>query len=244
MEFTLFLDESGDHGLDKIDPGFPVFTLCGIMFTNQGYKEMRECLNSIKQHFWNGKEVIFHSRDIRKCNKEFAVLLDLDIKRQFYDRLNSCLKTGRYRIIAAVIDKTRHIQTYGRIADNPYEIALSFVIERSIFLLDGMKAHSKTIRIVIEKRGKKEDQQLASHFEKIKARGTGFVSRERIQSYDIKIEFRDKKENINGLQVADLIAYPISNHVIHPDRANPAFDLISDKFYLKDGKRYGLKKFP
>lgn len=205
---------------------------------------MKECLNNVKQYFWGDKEVIFHSRDIRKCNKEFSVLLDLEVKRQFYQRLNNCLKTGSYRIISAVIDKRRHVQTYGRIADNPYEIALSFIIERSIFLLDEVKADPKTIKIVIEKRGKKEDQQLASHFEKIKVRGTGFVSRERIQQYDIKIEFKDKKENINGLQVSDLIAYPISNYIMYPERANPAFDLIADKFYLKGGKRYGLKKFP
>jgi hypothetical protein len=244
MEFTLYLDESGDHGLDRIDPGFPVFTLCGIMFSNPGYRQMKDCLDNIKQHFWGGKEVIFHSRDIRKCNKEFSVLLDLEVKQQFYEKLNNCLKNGSYRVISAVIDKIRHVQTYGRIADNPYEIALSFIIERSIFLLDEVKADPKTIKIVIEKRGRKEDQQLASHFEKIKVRGTGFVSRERIQNYDIKIEFRDKKENINGLQVSDLIAYPISNYVMYPQRANPAFDLIADKFYLKGGKRYGLKKFP
>ncbi|WP_342085328.1 DUF3800 domain-containing protein [Dyadobacter sp. OTU695] len=244
MEFTLYLDESGDHGLDRIDPGFPVFTLCGIMFSNPGYRQMKECLDNIKHHFWDDKEVIFHSRDIRKCNKEFSVLLDLEVKRQFYEKLNNCLKNGSYRVVSAVIDKIRHVQTYGRIADNPYEIALSFIIERSIFLLDEVKADPKTIKIVIEKRGRKEDQQLASHFEKIKVRGTGFVSRERIQHYDIKIEFRDKKENINGLQVSDLIAYPISNYIMYPERANPAFDLIADKFYLKGGKRYGLKKFP
>lgn len=244
MEFTLYLDESGDHGLEKIDPGFPVFTLCGIMFTIAGYKQMTDCLNSVKQYFWGEKEVVFHSRDIRKCNKEFSILLDLDVKRQFYERLNDCLKNGSYRIIAAAIDKNKHIQTYGRIADNPYEIALSFIIERSIFLLDNVKSSPKTIKIIIEKRGKKEDHQLASHFEKIKARGTGFLSSKRIRQYNMKIEFRDKKENINGLQVSDLIAYPISNHIIHPERANPAFDLIADKFYLKHGKRYGLKKFP
>lgn len=121
---------------------------------------------------------------------------------------------------------------------------MSFIIERSIFLLDDVKSSPKTIKIIIEQRGKKEDHQLASHFEKIKARGTGFLSSKRIRQYHMKIEFRDKKENINGLQVSDLIAYPISNHIIHPERANPAFDLIADKFYLKHGKRYGLKKFP
>lgn len=244
MEFTLYMDESGDHGLDRIDPGFPVFTLCGVMFSEQGYQTMRADINAIKQQFWGNKEVIFHSRDIRKCQKEFSILLDLGVKAEFYSLLNDCLLKNSYRIISAVIDKQRHVQLYGRIANDPYEIALSFIIERSIFLLDDFNHASKSIKIVIEKRGKKEDQKLASHFEKVKARGTGFVSRQRIQDYDIKVEFRDKKENINGLQISDLVAYPISNYVMHPERANPAFDLISDKFYQKDGRRYGLKKFP
>ncbi|WP_439554995.1 DUF3800 domain-containing protein [Dyadobacter sp.] len=244
MEFTLYMDESGDHGLDRIDPGFPVFVLCGVLFYEDGYQKMRDHLNQIKIKFWGTKEVIFHSRDIRKCQKEFQILLDLNIKAAFYTELNACISAHPFKIIAAAIDKTKYIQRYGRIADDPYEISLSFIIERTIFLLDDFKHKSKSIRIIIEKRGEKEDKKLASYFEKVKARGTGFIGRERIQEYDLKIEFRDKKDNINGLQVADLIPYPIATHTMHPTRANPAFDLLQPKFYQKQGKIFGLKRFP
>lgn len=36
-KYYLFIDECGDHNLAKYDPGFPVFTLCGIL--------MSSCLN-------------------------------------------------------------------------------------------------------------------------------------------------------------------------------------------------------
>ena len=76
------------------------------------------------------------------------------------------------------------------------------------------------------------------------SRGTAYVSSERLQEVGIKITFRDKKENINGLQLADLIAYPIARYVIEPKRANPAFEVLEKKIYTKNGKRYGLKIFP
>jgi hypothetical protein len=31
MGLILFLDESGDHSLSKIDPRHPVFVLCGVI---------------------------------------------------------------------------------------------------------------------------------------------------------------------------------------------------------------------
>jgi hypothetical protein len=50
--------------------------------------------------------------------------------------------------------------------------------------------------------------------------------------------------DVNGLQLSDLIAYPVARHVLDPIRANPAFDVLVGKFYSKGGKRYGLKVFP
>ncbi len=37
--------------------------------------------------YWGDQVVILHSRDIRKCDKEFKILFDLDIKKQFYEDL-------------------------------------------------------------------------------------------------------------------------------------------------------------
>lgn len=244
VKYYLFLDESGDHGLGNIDPTFPVFVLSGILISEENYEILNEQLNQLKNKHWGDKKVILHSRDIRKCEKEFQILFNLDIKKDFYDTLNKIIATVDYTIIAASINKEQHTKMYGRIADDVYEIALSFVIERTIFCLDDLKDKDKILNIIIEKRGKKEDKKLSEHFQKIQSRGTGYVDSARLKSYNIDIDFKDKKDNDNGLQLADLVAYPIARYILDEERANPALEIIKDKFYTKDGKRYGLKIFP
>ena len=244
MIFNLFIDESGDHGLVNPDANFPVFLLCGMIISEERYARFREDINLIKRKFWGNKTVILHSRDIRKCENEFQILFDLELKRSFYEQINRLIVTGEYTVVASAIRKDKYIHTYGKLSNDVYELALSFIIERSVFYLEGLKGVKKELHIIIEKRGKKEDKKLDEHFQRLMARGTGYVSAQRLKSLELKIFFRDKKENVNGLQIADLLAYPIARYVIDKKRANPAFDLIASKFYMKNGKRYGLKIFP
>jgi hypothetical protein len=244
QKFHLFIDESGDHGLVKLDDSFPVFLLCGVLISDQNYTEMRNHVNSLKTTFWKNKSVILHSRDIRKCEKEFQILFDLDVKSRFYGLLNDILSSSKYRIIASAIKKDKFIEKYGRLSNDVYELSLSFIIERAIFSLDEVKNTPKELEIIIEKRGKKEDRKLEEHFQKLLARGTGYITAERLKEIPVSIKFKDKKENINGLQITDLVAYPIARFVIDPKRANPSFDIIESKIYQKSGKRYGLKIFP
>lgn len=74
-KYHLFIDESGDHGLVNLDASFPVFLLCGLLISEENYKETRNEINELKRSFWGNKQVILHSRDIRKCEKEFQILL-------------------------------------------------------------------------------------------------------------------------------------------------------------------------
>lgn len=242
-KYYLFIDESGDHGLVNLDPNFPVFLLCGVLLSQDNYTLLRKDVNTLKNKFWNNKTVILHSRDIRKCEKEFQILFDLALKTKFYERLNSIIQDSKYRVLASAIDKTKYIKKYGKLSNDVYELSLSFIIERAIFCLDEV-AGEKQFEIVIEKRGKKEDKKLAEHFQRLLARGTNYVSAERLKEVNTQITFKDKKENINGLQLADLIAYPMARYVIDPKKANPAFDIFEGKIYSKNNKRYGLKIFP
>jgi hypothetical protein len=244
MKYKLFLDESGDHGLIFLDPSFPVFVLCGVIISEPNYQLIKREMIYLKRKFWGNKKVIFHSRDIRKCEKEFQILFDQGIKAEFYRNINRIVETSDYSIISSAINKEEHIKRYGKLASDVYEIALSFIIERAVFYLDDQPCEEKSLSILIERRGKKEDARLIEHFQRLCSRGTGYVTPERIHAYSISIEFYSKNDDVNGLQLADLIAYPIARYVIDPKRANPAFDVLERKFYSKRGRRYGLKVFP
>lgn len=242
MKYYLFIDESGDHGLKSVDINFPVFVLCGVIFSEEKYNDFNSRINELKNDLWSSSEVIFHSRDIRKCEKEFQILFNLEKKEFFYNKVNDITYNSDYTIISSVIQKEEYIKKYGRLG-NVYAVSLSFIIERTIFFLDS-KNKSIQLEIIVEKRGKLEDNELLKHYNEVYSIGTGYVKPERIKSYGTKLRFRSKKDNINGLQLADLVAYPIARHIIEPSRVNIPFDIIENKFYQYNGKCFGLKQFP
>lgn len=250
MNYFLFLDESGDHGLSSIDPSFPIFVLCGVIISEPDYLEFRRMINAVKMKYWDSIDVVFHSSDIRKLKGPFASLLKKEIKEQFYEDINNSIASANYKIISAVIRKERYIQKYGKLSNDIYEISLSFIIERAIFCLDSevighIPPHS--LKVIIEKRGKKEDSQLRSHTQSLLSKGTYFVPPARLKQYDVSFTFTSKRENINGLQLADLVAYPIARLAVKPGEESPikkAYDLLFKKFYRRGNRVYGLKVFP
>lgn len=243
MKYCFFIDESGDHGLTKIDTEFPVFLLSGVLIKEEDYERIRQTINTLKHSIWGNKEVIFHSRDIRKCEKEFQKLFDLEIKKYFYEELNKIIANSPYSIIASAIQKDKFIEQFGKLQDDVYEVALSFVIEQGVMALNRIESEA-SLSIIIEKRGKKEDKRLDDHFQRIVGKGTGRLTAEEVNKCNPTFTFKNKRENINGLQLADLVAYPIARYVIEPNRANPAFEVLEPKIYRTNGGLDGLRIYP
>lgn len=243
MKYYLYMDECGNHVLSLTD-SFPVFLLCGVLISQDNYELLRDRINKVKYTFWGYKEVIFHSRDIRKCEKEFVILFDKQVKDEFYRSVNDIITDNDYTVIAAAIRKTAYIEKSGRFSNDVYEVSLSSVIDRDIIFLDNIPGPEKELEVIIERRGRKEDKQLEEHFQHLLATGTENVSAEKLSGYQPTITFKSKKENINGLQLADLVAYPLAKHVMEPEKNNPAFDVVKNKICLKDGERYGLRIYP
>jgi hypothetical protein len=245
MKYHLFIDESGDPSLSSINADFPVFTLLGCLFEDSVYLEVCTKIKALKREFFGSEHAILHSRDIRKCEGVFVKLFDLKIKAEFYERLNSILGNSKYTVIAVGIKKQEFIERYGKIADDPYELSLSFLLERAVMETD--KQNECTIHIVIESRGKVEDEIIQKRYNRLLDNGSGHITPARFKSRLEKMEFRRKKENDCGLQVADLCAYPVARHIINPNEPYPAYDIVEKKF-RKSGLGsilgYGLKIFP
>lgn len=244
MNYYLFLDESGDHGLKNIDINFPVFVLCGIIISETEYNNLIRVFNDLKKRFWGVHKVILHSRDIRKCNNEFQILFDPEIKKSFIEELNKVIIHTDFKVIASVIDKKSFVKKYGKLKDDVYEVSLSFIIERSVFFLDSLNDPKAKLSLIIEQRGKKEDAKLKSHFNRLFQLGTYFVKASRIKKYNMSIDFRAKSQDISGLQLADLVAYPIARYAMDKSRFNPSYNIVEPKIYTQGTKKYGLKFFP
>ncbi len=246
MKHSFFIDETGDHGLNYVDKNFPLFLLCGVLVAQESLLEIEKRINSFKRKFFNTANVILHSREIRKCEGAFQILFDLNIKKNFYQELNAILAEADYRLIASAVNKEEHIKKYGKGARDPYALSLSFIVERMIFCLDTKDSNSE-VKLFAEQRGRREDSNLLAHFNSLADRGTYFVTVERMKQRVKSFSFRNKRENVVGLQIADLCAYPLARHLLSPEEPYIPFKIIEEKIYCDnkgDYNGWGLKVFP
>ncbi len=224
-DYIIYADESGDHSLVSINPQNPVFVLAFCIFEKRSYMEtVVPMVQRLKFDFFGHDCVVLHSHEIRKAHGEFNILLNAQTRQAFIDRVNSIMAAVPVTVIAAAIDKQRHVRQYSDPA-NPYEIALTFCMERLHHWLREHRQEGKLAHLLVEKRGPAEDAKLELEFRRItQGRNQAGVMP------NLDIRFMDKKHNSTGLQFADLVAHPIGRHVINPEQPNRAYDLIEPKF--------------
>jgi hypothetical protein len=241
-DYIIYADESGDHSLGSINLQNPVFVLAFCVFEKRAYTEtVVPLVQRLKFDFFGHDCIVLHSHEIRKAHGEFNILLNADVRAAFVERVNAIMSDMPMTVIAAAIDKKRHVRQYLEPA-NPYEIALTFCMERLQRWLAERRQSVSRSHVLVEKRGKAEDIKLELEFRRIAA------GRNRVgQMGNLDIRFMDKKHNSTGLQLADLVAHPIARHVINPVQPNRAYDLIEPKFRRGPNGQvhgYGLKIFP
>lgn len=195
----------------------------------------------LKIDFCGHEGAILHSRDIRKAQGDFACLADPEKKEEFFNRLNEIMDDNDYHLISVAIDKVKHKNKY-TYPENPYDLSLTFALERLLPLLD--EKGQTEVCIIAEARGKNEDNALKATFFDISSNGTSYHSAEKFRKIKFNLRFIPKKRNIVGTQLADLAAYPIARYVLDPKRKDLAYDIILKKFYRGPGWVYGLKIFP
>lgn len=245
MPMLVFLDETGDHSLSTIDPGFPVFVLTMMIVEPKNYiAQIVPNICQLKVDYWGHEGVVLHSRDIRKAQGPFAFLRNRDLTQQFYERINQIMTQSQYTIISIAVRKDRHFKKYGEQANNPYELAMEYGLERLIYFLE--QHLEKDIVLIAESRGKKEDADLQLAFLRIVNNGTWYCSRDRFKQFDFRLEFVGKPYNVAGTQLADLAGYPIARWIIDPKAPNPPFDIVRSRIMRKidTGYMLGLKIFP
>ncbi|MGC1481797.1 MAG: DUF3800 domain-containing protein [Chthoniobacterales bacterium] len=101
--------------------------------------------------------------------------------------------------------------------------------------------------VVVEQRGKKEDDELELEFRRI---CDGQNSQDGM--LPLEIRFSNKMVMSSGLQLADLVARPIGLSVLRSGQPNQAFEVLKRKFFCAGGREkvgedfdgWGLKIYP
>ena len=232
-DYVVYVDESGDHSLASINPDFPVFVLALCVIHKRHYAEkIIPAVEKLKFNYFGHDSVVLHEHDIRKQKGDFAFLSHLPTRLEFVGQLSSIMDASNFILIACVVDKARMSKSEGA-STNPYHIALDICLESLRgFLAEKKQDHLQT-HVVVECRGKKEDRELELEFRRI---CDGNNAGHRQLPFDVV--FADKKTNLAGLQLADLVARPVGVNYIRPAQANQAFDMLKRKFYCHGGRAH------
>jgi hypothetical protein len=241
-DYIIYVDESGDHSVASIDRDYPVFVLDFCIFRKEYYANVvAPQVQAFKFVHFGHDIVVLHEHEIRKQKPPFVFLKSEEKRESFMAGLNRLIEGADFTIIAAAIHKANLSRRYVQPGD-PYAIALTFCMERAHRFLHDRGQHLRTTHIVVEKRGRREDDELELAFRRIRdgANRQGAMP-------GFEIVFADKKTNSAGLQLADLTARPIGRHVLDPTQPNRAWDIIEPKLRRSPAGRvhgWGLKVFP
>lgn len=245
-DYLLFLDESGTSSLKNVDKEFPVLVLTGVFISCEEYKVVTDKINRLKQKYFPGKEIVLYRRDMRKYEKGFQLFFDNAIKKRFYHDLNKILAETDYTLISSAINIEKYIERYGKLADDAYQIALTFILERTV--MEASHKNTSNIQVFIESRGADKDALVANHYNALLYRGSSYFASNRfLRLFGKNLLFKKKKDLEVGIEIADLCAYPIARFVLNNNEANPAFDVIRPKIRSNNRgniKNYGIKLFP
>jgi hypothetical protein len=245
--FVVYVDESGDHGMQTLDTNYPVFVLAFCVFHKRHYSEyVVPALQKFKFNHFGHDLVVLHEHEIRKETGAFTFFHGRQHKHAFLAELTDIIEASNFMLISCVIDKAALRDKFGP-APNPYHVALGFCLETLYELMQEKNQDGKLTHVVFECRGKKEDNELELEFRRICDRANRFGI-----ELPFDIIFADKKVNSAGLQLADLVARPVGLHVLRPQQENRAFDVLTRKFYCSGGREkvgegfenWGLKVHP
>jgi|SRR5271157_2006416 len=222
--YRLYVDESGDHSFNLLDnPGRRYLALLGVWFQmKDDYPEFVDQLEEFKRGIFGPRPdspVILHRSDIINRKGPFHILCDPVVREQFNARLVQVIQKAKFKIVCAVIDKRSHYFRYSS-PFHPYHYCLAAILDRYSGWLNFKNAVGD---VLAESRGREEDLQLKQAYTRVYESGTLMFGHEHHQraltSKDIKLD--KKSANIPGLQLADLLAYPVKQSCLIERRCIP-----------------------
>ncbi|HJP90661.1 MAG TPA: DUF3800 domain-containing protein [Pyrinomonadaceae bacterium] len=216
-QYRLYIDESGDHTYKKLDDlGHRYLALLGVWFEQQeAYLNFVHDLEQFKDSLFSERPdnpVILHRTDIINRRGAFGVLCDEDTRGKFDEGLLELITNANFKMVCVLLDKQTHQQQYSD-PFHPYHYCLAVMLERYAGWLIYKNAMGD---VMAESRGGEEDLQLKQAYRRAYESGTMHFDHEKfhsaLSSKDIKI--KPKAANIAGLQLADVLAYPVRQAIL------------------------------
>ncbi len=215
--YRMYVDESGDHVTEPSkwsSPDARYLGLTGVVIASDTYRRRthRE-FEELKQEFFPYDPdfpVILVRSEIVKKWKIFRTLQDPEIAAHWEERIIRFLDSHIAQVISVVLDKEAFpgagqpsgLRLYGYCMEE-----LTRIYAQWLTRVGG------TGDVMAESRGKKEDRELKEDFHKFMVGQGNLRGLPRsVSSNEIKLNL--KSDNITGLQLADLLAYPSKKGIL------------------------------
>jgi hypothetical protein len=227
--YRLYLDEVGNDDLTHVDDErHRYLSLTGVVM-RQDYArdvatpELARFKADTLRHDADTPPIL-HRKHIMNKKGIFGCLVDDDKCSYFDDCLVQYLSNIEYAVITIVLDKKGMLHQRHWREKHPYHYLMSILVEKYTRFL----ARKSSIGDMMpEERKGIKDRELQTAYEKVRETGTDYAPRALIETHlrGKRLKFRDKEDNITGLQICDLIAHPsyvdVRRRQNHPIDARP-----------------------
>ncbi len=236
MKYRLYIDEVGNSDLGSSkDPNHRYLSLTGVIL-NLEYVSTTAfpAVEALKRDHFNShpdEPVTLHRKELVNKKHPFESLRDPATETAFNQSLLNLIQNLDYAVITVVIDKLEHNQRYEAWRFDPYHYCMTVIVERYVLWL---KSKGAVGDVMAESRSGKEDLSLKDAFERVYTNGSDFMEPEMFVAYltSRQLKVKIKSNNIAGLQLADIVAYPSFRATLaHKERQS-----LADNFGGKIGK--------
>lgn len=254
MKCRIYIDEVGNADLGSSDdPNHRFFSLTGVIIDLDHVREVvHPQMAALKQKYFGShpdEPVVLHRKEILNASRPFQALRDSEVRQRFDDELLSFLTAWEYTVISVCVDKKKHKETYTVWRYDPYHYCLAVLLERFVFFLN---RHRQRGDAMAESRGGNEDTRLKAAYERLWGQGTDFVAPDQFQEAltSKQLKMKTKTNNVAGLQLADLLAHPSRDEILHeqglltkqiPPFVARVLDILEAKYDQQGGRFFGKK---
>jgi len=203
--FDLFTDELGNANL--FDNNSEVYILCGCAVNTDYRKKLKILADQVKFKYWGHTEIVFHSRDIGRREKDFAIFKK---NKQnylcFINDLLTFLKRANFTVFVIVCDK-KVAKNKGWNQIKIIRDTIRILYYHFISWLMGLS--SSKGRITIESATAEKDRYYLNDFSYFLSPGCKELSigYKKIRSILTSLSFVTKENSDIEEQLADLLAY-------------------------------------
>ena len=184
---------------------------------------------------------MLHEREIRRRFGPFHTLGSEERHREFEDRLRATIEAAPFHILSTTIDKRTLLdRPAGESRLDPYTICfVAALVALQTEHLPDIAAAWPPPELIVETRGRYEDLKLEAVFAQLRSDDSPAP-----QPIQFALRFAGKQQNHTGLEIADLVANPISRHVLGLNQPLIPCGLLRTKFFGDLDPQSGPDGFP